>query len=140
MHNIELLEKDLDTTVITWMNVMIWSSMKRGKVKGPIRGFSWQAPGCALMRSMTRFEARDRDSRSGSQLLLAAIVTERFLAIEPERMHDRQVIEGEQARVVAARSSLPCSCHAHEGTQKMSRSYQSKRLPPMIEKPRPFAT
>jgi maleate isomerase len=39
MHNIEPLEQDLDTTVITWMNVMIWSSMKRGKVKGPIRGF-----------------------------------------------------------------------------------------------------
>jgi maleate isomerase len=39
MHNIEPLEQDLDTTVITWMNVMIWSSMKRAKVKGPIKGF-----------------------------------------------------------------------------------------------------
>jgi maleate cis-trans isomerase len=39
MHNIEPLEQDLDTTVITWMNVMIWSTMKRGKVSGPIRGF-----------------------------------------------------------------------------------------------------
>ena len=39
MHNIEPLERDLDTTVITWMNVMIWSSMKRGKVAGPIHGF-----------------------------------------------------------------------------------------------------
>jgi maleate isomerase len=38
MHNIEPLECDLDTTVITWMNVMIWSSMVRGKVAGPIRG------------------------------------------------------------------------------------------------------
>jgi maleate cis-trans isomerase len=39
MHNIEPLEEDLDTTVITWMNVMIWSAMKRGKVSGPIEGF-----------------------------------------------------------------------------------------------------
>ena len=39
MHNIEPLEQDLDTTVITWMNVMIWSSMRRGKVSGPITGF-----------------------------------------------------------------------------------------------------
>ena len=39
MHNIDPLERDLDTTVITWMNVMIWSVMKRAKVKGPIRGF-----------------------------------------------------------------------------------------------------
>jgi maleate cis-trans isomerase len=39
MHNIEPLEQDLDTTVITWMNVMIWSAMKRGKVTGPISGF-----------------------------------------------------------------------------------------------------
>ena len=39
MHNIEPLEQDLDTTVITWMNVMIWSSMRRGKVTGPIAGF-----------------------------------------------------------------------------------------------------
>ena len=39
MHNIELLERDLDTTVITWQNVMIWSTMKRGKVSSPIKGF-----------------------------------------------------------------------------------------------------
>ena len=39
MHNIEPLEQDLDTTVITWMNVMIWSAMRRGKVTGPIKGF-----------------------------------------------------------------------------------------------------
>ena len=39
MHNIDLLERDLDTTVITWMNVMIWASMMRGKVTGPISGF-----------------------------------------------------------------------------------------------------
>jgi maleate cis-trans isomerase len=39
MHNIAPLERDLDTTVITWMNVMIWSSMQRGRVTGPISGF-----------------------------------------------------------------------------------------------------
>ncbi len=39
MHNIEPLEHDLDTTVITWMNVMIWSAMKRGRTAGPINGF-----------------------------------------------------------------------------------------------------
>ena len=39
IHNIDLLEKDLDTTVVTWMNAMIWSAMKRGKVAGPIEGF-----------------------------------------------------------------------------------------------------
>ena len=39
IHNIDLLEKDLDTTVVTWMNAMIWSSMRRGKVGGAIRGF-----------------------------------------------------------------------------------------------------
>ena len=39
MHNIEPLEQDLDTTVVTWMNVMIWSAMRRGKVTGPINGF-----------------------------------------------------------------------------------------------------
>ena len=33
------MEKDLDTTVVTWMNAMIWSAMKRGKVAGPIDGF-----------------------------------------------------------------------------------------------------
>ena len=39
IHNIDLLEKDLDTTVVTWMNAMIWSSMRRGKVAGAIQGF-----------------------------------------------------------------------------------------------------
>jgi maleate cis-trans isomerase len=28
------LEDDFDTTVVTWMNAMIWASMKRGKVTG----------------------------------------------------------------------------------------------------------
>ena len=32
-------EQDLDSTVVTWMNAMIWSSMKRCKVTGPITGF-----------------------------------------------------------------------------------------------------
>jgi maleate cis-trans isomerase len=39
MYNIAPLEQDLHTTVITWMNVMIWSTMKRCKVSGPIKGF-----------------------------------------------------------------------------------------------------
>jgi maleate cis-trans isomerase len=39
MHNIAPLERDLDTTVITWMNVMIWSAMRRCAVSGPIQGF-----------------------------------------------------------------------------------------------------
>jgi maleate cis-trans isomerase len=39
MHNIEPLEQDLDTTVVTWMNAMIWSAMKRGKAAGPVAGF-----------------------------------------------------------------------------------------------------
>jgi maleate cis-trans isomerase len=39
IHNIELLEKDLDTTVVTWLNAMIWSSLRRGKVAGAIQGF-----------------------------------------------------------------------------------------------------
>jgi maleate isomerase len=39
MHNIAILERDLDTIVITWMNVMIWSAMRRARVKGPIAGF-----------------------------------------------------------------------------------------------------
>lgn len=39
MHNIELLERDLDTMVITWANAMIWSTMKLGKVNAQIGGF-----------------------------------------------------------------------------------------------------
>lgn len=39
MHNIELLERDLDTMVITWANVMIWSTMKLGKVNAHIEQF-----------------------------------------------------------------------------------------------------
>jgi len=39
MYNIAPLEQDLDTTVITWMNGMIWAAMKRGKAAGPIEGF-----------------------------------------------------------------------------------------------------
>jgi maleate cis-trans isomerase len=39
IHNIDLLERDLDTTVVTWLNAMIWSAMRRGKVAGAIRGY-----------------------------------------------------------------------------------------------------
>lgn len=39
MHNIELLERDLDTTVITWANAMIWSTMKLGRVNAHIERF-----------------------------------------------------------------------------------------------------
>jgi maleate isomerase len=39
IRNIALLERDLDTTVVTWMNAMIWNPMRRGKVTGPIHGF-----------------------------------------------------------------------------------------------------
>jgi maleate cis-trans isomerase len=39
IHNVDLLERDLDTTVVTWMNAWIWSAMKHGKVAGPISGY-----------------------------------------------------------------------------------------------------
>jgi maleate isomerase len=39
IHNVDLLERDLDTTVVTWMNAWIWAAMKRGKVAGPVNGF-----------------------------------------------------------------------------------------------------
>ncbi len=39
MHNIELLERDLDTMVISWANVMIWSTMRLGKVNARIERF-----------------------------------------------------------------------------------------------------
>jgi maleate isomerase len=39
IHNVDLLERDLDTTVVTWMNAWIYSAMKRAKVAGPIAGF-----------------------------------------------------------------------------------------------------
>lgn len=38
IRNIDLLERDLDTTVVTWMNAWIWSAFKHGKVSGPIEG------------------------------------------------------------------------------------------------------
>jgi len=38
IHSVGLLERDLDTTVITWMNAWLWSAMKRGKVAGSIEG------------------------------------------------------------------------------------------------------
>ena len=36
IHNVDLLERDLDTTVVTWMNAWVWSAMKHGRVAGPI--------------------------------------------------------------------------------------------------------
>lgn len=39
IHHVDLLERDLDTTVVTWMNAFIWSSMRRYGVKHPIKGF-----------------------------------------------------------------------------------------------------
>lgn len=39
IRNVDLLERDLDTTVITWMNAWVWSAMKRGGVSGPIEGY-----------------------------------------------------------------------------------------------------
>jgi hypothetical protein len=35
----EVVPEGIDSTVVTWMNAMIWSSMKRCKVTGPITGF-----------------------------------------------------------------------------------------------------
>ena len=46
-----------------------------------------------------------------------------------------------QNRQASSRSEpLTCSCQAQDGTQKISRSDQSKRLPLMIEWPAPLAT
>jgi arylmalonate decarboxylase len=39
VHNIELLERDLDTTVVTWANAMLWAPMRLKKVVEPIKGF-----------------------------------------------------------------------------------------------------
>jgi maleate cis-trans isomerase len=39
IHNVDLLERDLDTTVVTWVNAWIWSAMKHGKVAGPMSGY-----------------------------------------------------------------------------------------------------
>jgi maleate cis-trans isomerase len=39
IRNIEPMERDLDTTVVTWMNAWVWAAMKRGKVSEPIKGF-----------------------------------------------------------------------------------------------------
>jgi hypothetical protein len=36
--------------------------------------------------------------------------------------------------------AFACSCQAQDGTQKMSRSFQSKRRPSMMDEPRPLAT
>jgi maleate cis-trans isomerase len=39
IRNVDLLERDLDTTVVTWMNAWIWATMQRGKAAGPIKGY-----------------------------------------------------------------------------------------------------
>ena len=39
IHNIPLLERDLDTTVITWLNGMIWAPMRRMHVAENLGGF-----------------------------------------------------------------------------------------------------
>ncbi|MPZ59000.1 MAG: hypothetical protein GEU91_21435 [Rhizobiales bacterium] len=39
VHNIELLERDLDTTVVTWANAMLWAPMRFKRVTEPISGF-----------------------------------------------------------------------------------------------------
>lgn len=39
IHNVPLLERDLDTTMITWMNGMVWAPMRRMKVSEKIPGF-----------------------------------------------------------------------------------------------------
>ena len=39
IRNVDLLERDLDTTVVTWMNAWVWGAMKRGNVSGPIEGY-----------------------------------------------------------------------------------------------------
>jgi maleate cis-trans isomerase len=39
MHNIELLERDLATTVVTWANAMIWAPMRLKRIAEPIAGF-----------------------------------------------------------------------------------------------------
>jgi maleate cis-trans isomerase len=39
VHNIELLERDLDTTVVTWANAMLWAPMRLMQVAEPRSGF-----------------------------------------------------------------------------------------------------
>ena len=39
VHNIELLERDLDTTVVSWANAMLWAPMRLKQVVEPIKGF-----------------------------------------------------------------------------------------------------
>jgi arylmalonate decarboxylase len=39
VHNIELLERDLDTTVISWANCMLWAPMQMMQVMEPLVGF-----------------------------------------------------------------------------------------------------
>lgn len=39
VHNIEMLERDLGTTVVTWAQAMLWAPMRLMKVIEPIHGF-----------------------------------------------------------------------------------------------------
>jgi maleate cis-trans isomerase len=39
VHNIETLERDLGTTVVTWANAMLWAPMRMKNVSEPIEGF-----------------------------------------------------------------------------------------------------
>lgn len=39
MHNIEPLEQDLDTRLVSWLSAFIWSSMRQGGVHAPVSGF-----------------------------------------------------------------------------------------------------
>jgi maleate cis-trans isomerase len=39
VHNIEMLERDLETTVVTWAQAMLWAPMRMKKVAAPVEGF-----------------------------------------------------------------------------------------------------
>ena len=77
MHNIEPLEQDLDTTVVTWMNAMIWAAMKRGKVAGPIQvsGSCWRRCGsghCAGAAKLAKPEMQRHAAVYVSRFRIAA--------------------------------------------------------------------
>jgi maleate cis-trans isomerase len=39
VHNVEPLERDLDTTVVTWALAMLWAPMRMKNVVEPLKGF-----------------------------------------------------------------------------------------------------
>lgn len=39
VHNVELLERDLDTTVVTWAQAMLWAPMRVKNIAEPLTGF-----------------------------------------------------------------------------------------------------